>query len=347
MPNEILNGNLIVSVIVPCRNERDYIAEFLVNVLQQRVENFELEVVVADGQSDDGTREYLKGMAVAEARLHWLDNPGRIVSTGLNRAIAVARGQMIVRMDVHTRYAEDYILRCVQALEKTGATCVGGPWVAEGQSPKQRAIAAAFQSRIGSGGAASRRLEFSGWVDTVYLGAWRRSELVQLGGFDESLVRNQDDELALRISRQGGRLWQSADIRSMYWPRASFAALYRQFYQYGYWKIPVIRKHRLPASVRHLAPFAFFFLLALLALVTPMWLPAGGLLTCGALLYAGALVVGTRNQRATLGDGRFGWLTIVAVATMHFGYAAGFGRAILDFWVLRRGGQPAMKQLTR
>lgn len=347
MSNENAHYKHIVSVIVPCRNERNFIEAFVNNALQQQVENWVLEVIVADGLSDDGTRDYLQAKASVESRLRWIDNPGRIVSTGLNLAIESAVGAIIVRMDVHTRYADDYILQCMRALKSTGAICVGGPWVAEGQSPKQRAIAAAFQSRIGSGGAASRRADFSGWVDTVYLGAWRRSDLVRLGGFDESLVRNQDDELALRIHRQGGRVWQSADILSAYCPRESMVSLYRQFSQYGYWKIPVIRKHKLPASLRHLAPFAFFSLLVIFALLTPLWAPAGAILTCLILFYVGALGIGTRRQRVALGSSGLGWLTIAAVATIHLGYAVGFARAVLDFWVLRKGIQPTMTRLTR
>lgn len=337
----------IVSVIVPCRNERDYIESFIHEILHQDEDDFVFEIIIADGLSDDGTCEILQALASNNSRLRWFDNPGRIVSTGLNLAIAVSIGDIIVRMDVHTTYSQDYVMQCVRALQDTGATCVGGAWIAEGQSPKQRAIAAAFQSPIGSGGAASRRVDFSGWVDTVYLGAWWRADLVQLGGFDETLVRNQDDELALRIHRQGGRVWQSASIRSTYVPRASLAALFRQFVQYGYWKIPVIRKHRLPASLRHIAPFVFFLSLSILAAAIPFWGAAGVALLCAVLLYLGALVVGTRKQRATLGSGRLGWLTVTAVATMHLGYAAGFGRAILDFWVLRKGGQASMTRLTR
>lgn len=342
-----IHCNQIVSVIVPCRNESDYIEDFINNALQQDVGFLDLEVIVADGQSDDGTREYLQRRASVEPRLRWIDNPGRIVSTGLNLAIETARGDIVIRMDVHSLYAKDYVLQCLCAIQGTGAICVGGPWVAEGRTPKQRAIAAAFQSRIGSGGAASRRADFSGWVDTVYLGAWRRKDLVRLGGFDESLVRNQDDELALRIHRQGGQVWQSADIKSAYCPRGSLVALFRQFRQYGYWKIPVIRKHKIPASLRHLAPFAFFMILALLAVVTLLWTPAGVLLASLAMLYAGALVVGTRLQRASLDSRGFGWVTIIAVATMHIGYAVGFALAILDFWVLRKGEQPSMTKLTR
>ena len=276
-----------VSVIVPCRNERAHIAPFCADLARQTLpEGWALQVLIADGCSDDGTRERLQSLCASDPRLQLIDNPHRIVSSGLNRAIDAACGEVIVRMDVHTAYATNYIAECLAALKATGATCVGGPWQPVGIGWPQAAIALAFQSRFGSGGAASRRVDFSGPVDTVYLGAWRREELLRLGGFDESLVRNQDDELSLRIVRAGGGVWQSATIQSCYTPRGSFVALFRQFYQYGYWKVPVIRKHRLPASPRHLAPFAFVASLVGLALLAPWSMLAQGALAAVLVVYA-------------------------------------------------------------
>jgi cellulose synthase/poly-beta-1,6-N-acetylglucosamine synthase-like glycosyltransferase len=250
-------------------------------------------------------------------------------------------------MDVHTRYAADYVYKCVVALANSKATCVGGAWIAQGFTPLQRIIAAAFQSKVGSGGAASRQINFSGWVDTVYLGAWRRHELMQLGGFDEALVRNQDDELCLRIHRRGGRVWQSNEIHSTYIPRESFKSLYMQFSQYGYWKIPVIRKHKIPASIRHLAPFVFLLLLTVLMLVSFFIWTAGVVLFAVTLIYIFGLYLGTKDQFVTLAPSDPRWLTLVAVAIMHLGYAVGFGRAILDFIILRRNGRKSMTKLTR
>ena len=141
-----------------------------------------------------------------------------------------------VRMDVHTRYAADYVAQCLHALERSGADNVGGPWRAEGRDGWPGAIAAAFQSRWVAGGARSRSLVYEGEVDTVYLGCWPRATFERFGGFDETLVRNQDDEHNLRIVLGGCRIWQSPAIRSMYSPRDSLAALWRQWLQYGYWK---------------------------------------------------------------------------------------------------------------
>ena len=337
-----------VSVIVPCRNERAHIAAFCADLARQALpDGWALQVLIADGRSDDGTRELLHSLCAGDPRLQLIDNPQRIVSSGLNRAIDAARGEVIVRMDVHTAYATNYVAECLAALQATGATCVGGPWRPVGDGWPQAAIALAFQSRFGSGGAASRRVDVSGPVDTVYLGAWRREALLQLGGFDESLVRNQDDELNLRIVRAGGSVWQSAAIRSTYTPRGSFAALFRQFYQYGYWKVPVIRKHRLPASPRHLAPFAFVAAVAGLAALTP-WSNLAraalasllGVYAMAALFNAAALAQAPHRLRDTAG-------IAVAIACMHLGYGLGFGQALVEVLLLRRTRGAAATRLTR
>lgn len=338
---------MIVSIISPCRNEAGHIDAYVEAVLAQQCHGYGIEVVIADGQSDDGTREKLEAWMHHEPRLRVIENPGRIVSTGLNLALRESRGEVVVRMDIHTTYASDYVAECVKALQQTGATCVGGPWVAKGEGLLQRAIARAFQSRFGSGGAASRNVAYSGPVDTVYLGAWRRTDLLAIGGFDESLVRNQDDELNLRILRGGGRVWQSSTIRSEYRPRASLAALFRQFHQYGYWKVPVIRKHQLPASLRHLAPFGFVLWIVALALAAPFSTIIEFALAATLLLYAAAalaIAIAVQAEVRTIAGVAF---TALAFVCMHVGYGLGFGRALWDFGVLRRGATASMTRLTR
>ncbi|HYD78285.1 MAG TPA: glycosyltransferase family 2 protein [Paucimonas sp.] len=334
-----------VSVISPCRNEANHIDAFLECVLHQECRELELEILVADGLSTDGTAQRLRGWSAKDGRIRVIRNPEGIVSTGLNRAIAAASGDVIVRMDIHTLYAPDYIWQCVQALKNTDAKCVGGPWFAEGKTAKQRAIANAFQSRFGSGGAASRRSDYSGPVDTVYLGAWWRNDLRQIGGFDEELVRNQDDELCLRITRSGGRIWQSAEIRSVYTPRDSLLALWRQFHQYGYWKALVLKKHRIPASPRHLMPFGFVAGMAALLALAPLS-PFAGLafaLLAGSYLLAALFFAALANGN---GGGTL-LCTLAAFCAMHFGYGIGFGRGLFDFLLSGRGARPSMKNLTR
>src|SRR5690348_16594270 len=198
------NNKPLVSVVVPCRNERDHIETALKSILAQEGSAGDFEVVVADGMSDDGTREILLRLALADSRIRIIDNQSRIVSSGLNAAIQEARGSIIVRMDAHTEYAPDYIRQCVRVLHETAADNVGGPWIACGKRKIGKAIAAAFQSPLSCGGARGHNAKYSGPVDTVYLGCWRREVFDRIGLFDEEFVRNQDDEFNLRLVRSGG-----------------------------------------------------------------------------------------------------------------------------------------------
>src|SRR5689334_5169766 len=150
-------------------------------------------------------------------------------------------------MDAHTQCAPDYLRECMIALRKTDADNVGGPWIAKGTGIVGRAIAAAFQSAFGIGGGRAHDPNYTGVVDTVYLGCWPRRVFDRFGLFDEELVRNQDDEFNLRITRGGGKIWQSRSIKSSYQPRGSLHLLFQQQLQYGYWKVRVIQKHKIPA----------------------------------------------------------------------------------------------------
>jgi glycosyltransferase involved in cell wall biosynthesis len=340
----------VVSVIVPCRNERRYIEAFCAGVLRQSLPpGWSLQLVVADGDSDDGTRELLERAAAADARLRVIANPRRNVSTGLNAALAKADGEIIVRMDVHTEYAPDYVAQCIAALAETGADNVGGPWRAEpdaGGGAMQQAVAAAFQSRSVAGGAMSRKLDHDGWVDTVYLGAWPRLTFERFGDFDEDLVRNQDDEHNLRIVKGGGRVWQSSCIRSVYRPRAALRQVFRQYLQYGYWKPFVMRKHGQAAAARHLVPAVFVGGWVATALVALLGGPAWPLLGLVALYAAAvvALTVGVASERRPAISAL---LRVPAViAAYHVSYGIG---SLLGWWdALRHGrGRARFASLTR
>ncbi len=329
-----------VSVIVPCRNEQRYIEAFCTGVTAQDLPpEWILQLVVADGESDDGTRELLAATSARDPRVVWISNPGRIVSTGLNAALRIAAGDVIVRMDVHTQYAPNYVRQCIAELQATGADNVGGPWRAEPDAdggPMQHAVAAAFQSRWVAGGARSRQLGHDGWVDTVYLGCWPRATFERFGGFDDSLVRNQDDEHNLRIVKGGGRVWQSSRIRSVYRPRATLRQVFRQYLQYGYWKPFVMKKHGQAASARHVVPGVFIALLGLASSVAVLGGPAWPLV-CVAAPYA----VGVGAMTVAVGAGRRlswpVWCRVPAViAAYHLAYGAG---SILGWWDVSRGGR--------
>jgi GT2 family glycosyltransferase len=280
--------------------------------------------------SSDGTRAIIEEYASRLPRLGIIDNPRRHVSTGLNAAIRQATGEIIIRMDVHSEYAPDYVLRSVQALESTGAWNAGGPALTKPEGYMQTAISLAYGSRFGCGGALFHDGGYEGWVDTVTYGCWHRETLEKLGMFDEELIRNQDDELNLRIHRAGGRVWQTPAIRSWYKPRASLRALFKQYFQYGYWKVRVLRKHKIPASVRHLIPGLFVTSLIAFGLLAPFGEPARWALAGIAGVYLAAAVAAAMVLCAS--PARWKYLPVLPLvfATYHISYGAGFLRGLLD-----------------
>ncbi len=339
-----------ISIIVPCRNEKRHLAGFASSALAQSLpEGWTLEIVVADGMSDDGTREALAELAARDPRLAFVDNPERIVSSGLNRALGVAGGEVVVRMDVHTEYAADYVAECLAALASTGADNVGGPWRAVADmsgGPTQAAAAAAFQSPWVAGGALSRRLDYDGPADTVYLGAWPRKSFDRFGGFDENLVRNQDDEHNLRIVRGGGRLWQSSRIRSSYRPRGTLGQVFRQYLQYGYWKPFVMKKHGQPARLRHLVPALFVAAVVLFALGALLGLGAWPLL---ALLGSYGVAVAAMSAAVLVATPQPGPVALrvpAVIAAYHVAY--GIGTLLGTFDALLHGrGRERFAKLSR
>jgi len=339
-------SNPLVSIVLPCRNEQGYIQDCLQSALNQEPPEGGFEILVADGMSTDGTREYLDQMAKEHSQIHVLDNPGRIVSTGLNAAIRAARGEIIVRMDAHTIYAPDYVRQCLAVMSETGADNVGGPMQTTAKKFMERAIRAAFHSTFAVGGARSHQVGYEGYVDTVIYGCWKKEVFERIGYFDEELVRNQDDEHNLRLARAGGRIYQSTRIRSWYHVRGSVRTLFRQYMQYGYWKVLVVRKHRMPASWRHLVPGAFVACLCLLAVLGLFWFPALWGAIGLAVLYAvatltAAVVIAARTKWTLLP------ILPVVVSCFHMGYGYGFLRGILDFVVLKNAPEAKFVQLTR
>ena len=336
-----------VSIVIPCRNEARDIEACLNSVLAQQPVEGGIEILVADGCSDDGTLAVLDRIVGRDQRVRVIDNPSRIVPTGLNRAIREARGSIVIRMDAHTRYASDYVRQCIAVLQQTGADNVGGPALTEHDgSYLGRSIVAAYHSPFSVGGARSHNSGYEGELDTVTYGCWHKATLFRIGLFDEELVRNQDDELNFRLVRSGGRIWQSPSIRSWYRPRSSLWALFRQYRQYGYWKVRVIQKHGQPAALRHLAPVAFAMgLCAGWAFgFLHWWFWVAYAATVGCYILLNLLV-------SALAAAHDGWdlLPVLPAAflTFHLGYGIGFAQGIFDFIVLRRGGRATMSSLTR
>jgi len=319
-----------VSVVMPVRNEGRFIARSVNAVLSQTYPPERYEVIVADGRSTDDTRATLEALAAAHPNLRVIDNSGGIVSTGLNAALRVVRGDVVVRVDGHCEIAPDYVERCVAHLREPGVQVVGGPLLTLGQTPTAQAIAVAMSSPFGVGNAAFRTGQLDAFVDTVAFPAFPRSLLAQAGPFDEELVRNQDDEYNYRLRKMGAHILLAQDVRARYYSRSSFGSLARQYFQYGYWKVRVMQKHPWQMRPRQFAPPLLVATLSALS-VAATWLPpARWFLVAVVLAYAAATV-----SAALLTAQRQGWRYFpslcLAFPTLHLSYGAGFLYGLLRF----------------
>jgi len=313
-----------VSIVMPVFNEEKFIAHTLATVFEQDYPADRCEVIVADGMSSDRTREIVESFQKTHPNLRVIDNPKRIVSSGLNRAIDSARGELIVRLDGHNVYSNDFIRQVVRLSEESGAANVGGVLVPTGKGYVGRAIAAAYHSPLGIGGAQRGHFQTNEvrQVDTVHGGCWRRERLIAAGKFDEEMVRNQDDELSFRIRKNGGVILQSTAIRIQYWVRDSFRKLFRQFAQYGYWKVKVVQRHPRQASLRHFIP-AMFVAAVLGTTIAAFFLPGAAWILAGLLgLYFLAILAAGAQLAFHFGAGLLPGI-MLSLILMQVGYGWG------------------------
>lgn len=315
-----------VTVVMPVRNEARLIERSLGAVLNQDYPAAKLEIIVADGMSTDETVERIRQLASAQ-RIRIVSNKAIIQSAGLNHAIKLATGEIIVRVDGHTIIASDYIRRCVEVICSTKAQAVGGRLYPAGYSAMGKAIARAGSTAFAIP-SAFRVTGQSGYVDTVYMGAWRRSTLMQAGLFNEQLIANEDYELNYRLRAQGGKIYLSQTISSTYYGSETLTELARQYLRYGYWKSIMLRLHPKSLRLRHLAaPALWIYLLVGLGLILfephrPAYMLIGVLLY--VLMTAVCWIIVGWEDRSLL------WRMPLVYPVMHLSWGAGFWWGILS-----------------
>jgi succinoglycan biosynthesis protein ExoA len=328
-----------VSVIMPVRNEGKFITECLDAVMGQDYPPDRLEVFIVDGMSTDSTPGIVRSYQGRRIPLRLLENPGKIVPKGMNVALRETKGEIIVRVDGHCKIAPDYVRRCVDHIRTDHVDGVGGPVRTMGGTRTARVIALAMSSPFGVGGSAFRTMsDRTMLADTVPFPAYTRSIVERAGPYDEELVRNQDDEYNYRLRKLGAKLLLAADVRSEYYSRSSIGSLWRQYFQYGYWKVRVLQKHPRQMKMRQFVPAAFVALLALALLAAP-WGPGGlwalGFVAgsyCAANLCAGFLTA--RKESLSMVP-----LLVVAFATLHVSYGLGFLSGLAKFRNRWRSGE--------
>jgi len=290
-----------------------------------------IEILVADGMSTDGTREMITGYQANQRNIQLIDNPGKIVPTGLNAALKLAQGDIIIRVDGHTIIAPDYVRRCAETLLSCTADNVGGRMNARGEGIFGETVAIATSSPFGVGGARFHYSEQREWVDTVYMGAWRREAFEKIGLFDEELVRDQDDEFNYRLREHGGTILLDPKIKSVYTNRSSPRALWKQYFQYGFYKIRVLQKHPRQMSLRQFIPPLFVTAL-IFSLILSLFTPGGWI----ALLLVGGSYLLANLTTSLITAARKGWRHIIVLpltfAILHLSYGLGFLNGLLHFW---------------
>lgn len=321
-----------VSIIVPCYNEQATIRLLLEAIYRQTYPRRDMEVVVADGQSTDRTREEILTFQEAhpDLSISIVDNPRRIIPAGLNRAIEAARGEYLVRLDAHSIPHPDYVERSVEALRLGRGDNVGGIWEIQTRRPGwiARGIAAAASHPLGVGDARYRYATSPRDVDTVPFGSFHRDLIDRIGAFDETLQTNEDYEFNVRVREAGGRVWLDPSIRSVYLARPSLSALARQYWRYGYWKARMIVRYPHTLRWRQLSPLLVLSFLTLLLLAP--WLPlARWLLALETSIYGLGLLLAGIQVAWRRRDLTMVLSVPLAIATMHFSWGAAFLASLL------------------
>ena len=295
----------LVSIIIPCRNEEATIRSVLSSIHQQTFPINEIETIISDGMSSDGTRREVQRFIDEhpDGNIKLIDNPNLTIPNALNRAIEFSQGEIVVRLDGHSTPDSDYVKRCVDVSRETSAANVGGRWTIKASRNNwiARSIAIAASHPFGAGDARYRIGGEAGEVETVPFGAYPRKWLERVGAFNEELLTNEDYEYNLRLRQAGGVIWFDPSIRCTYFARPDIPSLLKQYGRYGFWKAQMLRLH--PESVRWRQAAAPRFVITVLilllyGLIQPLaWaLLAAMLLIYSAFMLTAGIAEGIRKH---------------------------------------------------
>ena len=330
-----------VSIIVPCYNEQSTIRLLLEALCEQTYPRTEMEVIVADGLSTDGTRDVIRAFQkdVPDLSVRVVENPNRYIPSALNRAIEASRGEIIVRIDGHSKPYPDYVENCIAAHQAGLGDNVGGIWEirpgADTWIAKSIAVAAAHP--LGVGDALYRHAKQAAEVDTVPFGSFRRTLIERVGFFDESLLTNEDYEFNARIRKSGGKIWLDPTIRSVYFARSTIWQLIRQYWRYGFWKWRMLRRYPDTLRLRQALPPLFVLSLVSLIVLSVFSSFAGILLAAELILYFSIMLLAGlraafRHEKTYLILG-----LPLGIFAMHIAWGSGFLWSILESNVKNHG----------
>ena len=317
-----------VSIIVPCYNEEGTIQLLLDAVLKQDFSIKDLEVIIADALSQDGTRDKITEFSKIHPQLSIkiVKNPKRTIPAAINAAAAAASGEYLVRLDAHSMPYPNYITTCIRDLEDGKGENVGGAWEIKPGADTwiARAIAAAAAHPLGVGDARYRYSTQTGEVDTVPFGSFRRDLFFRVGGFDEGLLTNEDYEFNVRLRKSGGKIWFDPTIRCIYFARKNLKELSKQYWRYGFWKLQMLKRY--PSTLRWRQALPPIFVLAnIIGIIFALfnrYIAHSYLFLLGIyllILFAASIREAMKKKEPALLLG-----LPAAIITMHFSWGLGF-----------------------
>lgn len=319
-----------ISVVIPMRNEEKYISRCLESLIAQDWQGGSLEIIVVDGFSGDNSKEIVEGMMSQFSCLKLLENPRFITPVSLNIGVKAATGEVVIILGAHSYVARDFISKNLHYLNTMVVDCVGGSIAPIGDSYQGDAIALAMSSPIGVGNAFYRYSKVQRLVDTVQFGAYRKEVFSRVGYFDEELVRNQDFELNHRIVSTGGRILLAPEVHGFYIVRSSIPKLFKQYFDYGYWKTKVILKEVSAFRFRYQIPPVFILTLGITGILG-IFIPMMWSLFRGILILYGTLVL-LASIKISINNGlKYIPVLPFAFITLHFG----FGLGLITSWLQR------------
>lgn len=306
-----------VSYVMPILNEVTHIRAAVQSLLEQDYAG-PMEVTLALGPSTDGTNELVAQMSLEDSRIHSVDNPAAATPVGMNLAIRASQYPIVIRVDAHSVLPHDYARIAVETLLRTQADNVGGIMDAQGTTPFEKAVARAYDTKVGLGGTPFHVGGKEGPVDTVYLGVFNRASLLAVGMFNEEIRRGQDWELNRRFRDAGGVVWFTPKLKVLYRPRTSVTALIKQMYSTGLWRGELSR--RFGSGLRYFVP-------PVMVLATVLGILAGLLgFTLGWVIpavYVAFVLVSTAVYGRGMGLAGLVWFPLV-LPCIHFAWGVGF-----------------------
>jgi len=338
----MINPN--VSVIIPCRNEEKYIDKCIKSILSQSYSG-RVEVLIVDGMSDDNTVSIINELTKVNSNVRLIYNLEKTTPQAMNLGLAASRYDLIIRIDAHAIALPNFIQNNVNSIYETeDIMCAGGKIINIYENKISKAIGMAMSSVFGVGNATFRVGGEKKFVDTLAFGIYKKEVFDKIGKFDEDLVRNQDDELNFRLTKNGYKILYNPEIKSEYYVRGSIKKLYKQYYQYGYWKVYVNLKHKTVTTIRQLVPL-FFVLSLLLGILISLFFPLFWyLLLLGVCFYTVmALVFGYKAS-----EDRSETFKIARVfPVLHFSYGFGYLIGIFHFLILGKKPSSKNKEISR